>query len=94
MSILDRFLLGILLPQIKAELQLNDSYLGLLSGIAFALFYATLGIPIARLADRFGRKHVITISLALFSFMTMLCGSAVNFLTLFLARVGVGGHPG
>jgi MFS family permease len=90
LSILDRFLLGILLPQIKAELQLNDSYLGLLSGIAFALFYATLGIPIARLADRFGRKHVITISLALFSFMTMLCGSAVNFLTLFLARVGVG----
>lgn len=90
LSILDRFLLGILLPQIKAELQLNDSYLGLLSGIAFALFYATLGIPIARLADRFGRKLVITISLALFSFMTMLCGSAINFLTLFLARVGVG----
>ena len=90
LSILDRFLLGILLPQIKAELQLNDSYLGLLSGIAFALFYATLGIPIARLADRYGRKHVIAISLALFSFMTVLCGTAVNFLTLFLARVGVG----
>lgn len=90
LSILDRFLLGILLPQIKEELQLNDSYLGLLSGIAFALFYATLGLPIARLADRFGRKYVIAVSLALFSFMTMLCGTAVNFLTLFLARVGVG----
>ena len=90
LSILDRFLLGILLPQIKAELQLNDSYLGLLSGIAFALFYATLGVPIARLADRYGRKYVIAISLALFSVMTVLCGAAVNFLTLFLARVGVG----
>jgi len=90
LSILDRFLLGILLPQIKAELELSDSYLGLLSGIAFALFYATLGVPIARLADRFGRKHVITACLALFSLMTMLCGAAVNFLTLFLARVGVG----
>jgi len=90
LSILDRFLLGILLPQIKVELALSDSYLGLLSGIAFALFYATLGVPIARLADRYGRKHVITVSLALFSFMTVLCGAAVNFLTLFLARVGVG----
>ena len=90
LSILDRFLLGILLPQIKAELQLNDSYLGLLSGIAFALFYATLGMPIARLADRYGRKYVIAISLALFSVMTVLCGAAVNFLTLFLCRVGVG----
>jgi MFS family permease len=90
LSVLDRFLLGILLPQIKAELQLSDSYLGLLSGIAFALFYATLGLPIARLADRYGRKYVIAASLALFSLMTMLCGSAVSFMTLFLARVGVG----
>ena len=90
LSIVDRFLLGILLPQIKAELQLNDSLLGLLSGAAFALFYATLGVPIARLADRFGRKYVISASLAIFSAMTALCGAAVNFLTLFLARVGVG----
>ena len=90
LSIVDRFLLGILLPQIKAELQLNDSLLGLLSGVAFALFYATLGVPIARLADRFGRKYVISVSLAIFSAMTALCGAAVNFLTLFLARVGVG----
>ena len=90
LSIVDRFLLGILLPQIKAELQLNDSLLGLLSGVAFALFYATLGVPIARLADRFGRKYVISVSLAIYSAMTALCGAAVNFLTLFLARVGVG----
>ncbi len=90
LSIVDRFLLGILLPQIKAELELNDSLLGLLSGAAFALFYATMGIPIARLADRFGRKYIISASLAVFSVMTALCGSASNFLTLFLARVGVG----
>lgn len=90
LSIVDRFLLGILLPQIKAELNLNDSLLGLLSGAAFALFYATLGIPIARLADRYGRKYVIAASLAIFSFMTAICGAAVNFTTLFLARVGVG----
>lgn len=90
LSVVDRFLLGILLPQIKEELNLNDSMLGLLSGVAFALFYATLGIPIARLADRFGRKYVIAASLAIFSVMTATCGAAVNFITLFLARVGVG----
>ncbi len=89
LSIVDRFLLGVLLPQIKEELSLSDSLLGLLSGIAFALFYATLGIPLARVADRFGRKVVISVSLALFSVMTAVCGAAVNFLTLFLARVGV-----
>ncbi len=90
LSIVDRFLLGILLPQIKQDLALNDSSLGLLSGIAFALFYATLGIPLARIADRYGRKYVISVCLALFSVMTAVCGAAVNFLTLFLARVGVG----
>ncbi|MDH3989828.1 MAG: MFS transporter [Gammaproteobacteria bacterium] len=58
-SVADRFLLGILLPHIKEELSLNDSLLGLLSGAAFALFYATLGIPIARLADRYSRKFII-----------------------------------
>jgi len=89
-SVADRFLLGILLPHIKSELSLNDSLLGLLSGAAFALFYASLGIPIARLADRFSRKFIIAASLAFFSLMTALCGAAVNFATLFFARVGVG----
>ena len=89
-SVADRFLLGILLPHIKEELSLNDSLLGLLSGAAFALFYATLGIPLARLADRYSRKFIIAASLAVFSLMTALCGTAVNFATLFLARVGVG----
>lgn len=89
-SVLDRFILGILLPQIKQELLLNDALLGLLTGAAFAIFYASLGLPIARLADRYGRKHIIAICLAIFSVMTAICGLANSFLGLFLARVGVG----
>ena len=89
-SVLDRFILGILLPQIKQELLLNDALLGLLTGAAFAIFYASLGLPIARLADRYGRKHIIAICLAIFSVMTAVCGMANSFLGLFLARVGVG----
>ncbi len=89
-SVLDRFILGILLPQIKQELMLNDALLGLLTGAAFAIFYASLGLPIARLADHYGRKHIIAICLAIFSVMTAICGMANSFLGLFLARVGVG----
>ncbi len=90
LNVVDRFLLGILLPQIKAELALPDWSLGVLSGFAFAVFYATLGIPIARLADRHSRKKIISACLALFSAATALCGFATSFFTLFLARVGVG----
>jgi len=90
LSVLDRYLLGIVLPQIKVEMELTDTSLGLLSGTAFALFYATLGVPIARQADRSSRKRVIAFSLAVFSVMTALCGAAKGFGTLFLARMGVG----
>lgn len=90
MSSLDRFLLGIVLPYIKAEMVLSDTLLGLLSGAAFAIFYATLGLPIARLADRYSRKLIITVSLSIFSVMTMLCGLASSFAMLFAARIGVG----
>ncbi|QJB68252.1 spinster family MFS transporter [Parasphingorhabdus halotolerans] len=90
MSSLDRFLLGIVLPYIKAEMVLSDTLLGLLSGAAFAIFYATLGLPIARLADRYSRKLIITVSLAIFSVMTVLCGFASSFAMLFAARIGVG----
>jgi len=64
--------------------------LGLLSGTAFALFYATLGLPIARLADRFSRKKIIAYSVLTFSVMTALCGVTKNFVALFIARMGVG----
>ena len=90
LNIVDRFILGILLPQIKQEMVLNDSLLGLLTGAAFAIFYATLGMPIARLSERYSRKTIIAICLAFFSAMTALCGLATNFLWLFIARIGVG----
>ncbi|WP_289032172.1 MFS transporter [uncultured Paraglaciecola sp.] len=90
LSTLDRYLLGVLIPSIKEDLGLSDTALGLLAGAAFAIFYATLGLPLARLADKYGRKLIIIISLFIFSIMTSLCGLAVGFWTLFLARVGVG----
>jgi len=89
-NFVDRQVLSILLQSIKRDLGLSDLQLGLLSGTAFGLFYATLGIPIARLADRFSRKGVIAISLALWSVMTALCGSAAGFASLLLYRIGVG----
>lgn len=89
-NFVDRQILAILLPSIKAELSLTDTQLGLLSGTAFGLFYATLGVPIARLADRVSRKWVITVCLSLWSGMTALCGSAGGFTSLLAFRVGVG----
>ncbi|UAB78869.1 MFS transporter [Erythrobacter sp. SCSIO 43205] len=89
-SYMDRQILAILLEDIKADLLLNDTQLGLLSGFAFALFYATLGIPVAALADRMNRVNIISIALALWSGMTAVCGLAQNFTHLLLARIGVG----
>ena len=89
-SYMDRQILSILLEPIKADLGVSDTQLGLLTGLAFAVFYAVLGIPVARLADRHNRVNIIAISLALWSVMTGLCGLAQNFLQLLLARIGVG----
>lgn len=89
-NFVDRQILGVLLEPIGQEFELPDSMLGLLSGIAFAVFYAALGIPIATLADRFNRRNIIVTCIAIFSVMTTLCGAAANFLQLFLARIGVG----
>ena len=90
LSVVDRYLFGIVLPQIKAEMALSDATLGLLSGTAFGIFYATLGLPIARLAERRSRKKIIAASVLMFSLMTALCGTAKNFMTLFITRMGVG----
>jgi len=90
LSIADRMILSILFPNIKAEFGLSDAQLGLLGGFSFALFYATLGIPIARLADRYSRKMIIVVSLAIFSLMTALSGWAVGLISLFVFRIGVG----
>lgn len=86
----DRMLLGILQEAIKAEFGLSDSALGFLSGTMFAIFYATLGIPIAIYADRANRVYIIAGATALWSLMTAACGLAQNYWQLVLARIGVG----
>lgn len=86
----DRNIISVLLEPIKEEFQISDTMLGLLSGISFAMFYATLGIPVARWADRGDRRFIITLSLAIWSAMTAACGLAHNFWQLALARIGVG----
>ena len=89
-NFIDRQILSILMESIKRDLQLSDQSLGFLSGFAFAAFYATLGIPMALWADRGNRRNLISISLALWSAMTAVCGLAQNFTHLALARIGVG----
>ena len=89
-NFLDRQILGILAGSIKAELHLTDTQVGLMGGVAFALLYSTLGIPIAWLADRFSRTWIMTIALALWSGFTAACGLAGGFTSLFLCRMGVG----
>jgi MFS family permease len=89
-NFIDRQILAILAPSIKADLLLSDTQIGALSGVAFGIFYATLGIPIARLADRYSRVNVIAISLSIWSLMTALSGLAANFWQLLAARIGVG----
>lgn len=89
-NFIDRQIVGILAVPIKAELALTDTQLSLMGGLAFALFYTFLGIPIAWLADRFSRVWIMTAALTVWSGMTAVCGLAQNFGQLFLARLGVG----
>ena len=89
-NFIDRQILAILAPAIKTDLLLSDTQIGALSGVAFGIFYATLGIPIARLADRYSRVNIIAISLTIWSLMTALSGLAVNYWQLLIARIGVG----
>ena len=89
-NFLDRQILGILAQPIKADLGLSDTELGLLGGMAFALLYSTLGVPLAIIADRTSRSWVITISLTVWSGFTALCSIATGFGQLFLFRLGVG----
>lgn len=89
-NFVDRQILAILLPQIRDEFGTSDAYLGFLSGTAFALFYVTLGVPIAQYADRCNRRNLIAASVALWSAMTALSGMAANIWHLTAARIGVG----
>ena len=89
-NFIDRQIIGILAVPIKADLGLTDTQLGLMGGLAFALFYTGLGIPIAWLADRKSRVTIISVAVAVWSAFTALCGLAQNFWHLFIARMGVG----
>ena len=89
-NFIDRQILGILAPPIKAELGLTDTELGALGGLAFALFYTALGVPVAWAADRWSRTWIMTIALGAWSGFTALCGLATGFWQLFLCRLGVG----
>lgn len=89
-NFIDRQILAILLPAIKAEFQVGDTVLGFLTGTAFALFYITLGIPIAQIADRCNRRNLLAAAIAIWSGMTALSGFAMTIWQLALARVGVG----
>ena len=90
LSITDRMILSVLFEPIRVEFGASDTQMGLLGGLSFALFYATLGVPIARLADQKDRRLIIVLSLGLFSLMTAMSGLASGFVMLFLLRIGVG----
>lgn len=89
-SYIDRMALAALAPSIKRDLGLSDSELGLLTGLAFSVFYAICGIPIARWADRGVRTNILSLALATWSVMTALSGAAQSFGNMFLCRVGIG----
>src|SRR5262245_50373492 len=85
-SHIDRSIVGILAQPIKDEFGVSDGAIGFLGGFAFAIFYATLGIPLALLADRMNRRNIITAAVTLWSVMTVFCGLAGTFVQLVFAR--------
>lgn len=89
-NFLDRQIVTILIPDIKRDLNLSDTEVGAMAGLWFAILYTTLGIPIARYADRGDRPWILTASLAVWSGFTVLAGFAQNFITLAISRAGVG----
>lgn len=89
-NFIDRTIISTIGQAIKIDLKLTDTQLGLLGGLAFALLYTTLGIPIARIAERHSRVNIITIAIVIWSGFTALCGLATSFFQLLLFRVGVG----
>lgn len=90
LNFLDRQVVNILAEPIKLELGLADWQLGVLTGLAFALFYTVLGLPIARLAEKADRVKIISVAVGFWSVCTIACGFAANFVQLLLARIGVG----
>ncbi|MCY4281767.1 MAG: MFS transporter, partial [Gammaproteobacteria bacterium] len=89
-SFIDRFMLGLLVEPIKADLGFSDTQLGLLLGPAFAIFYATMGLPLGWMADRYRRGWIVAIGITVWSAATIACGLVKNFLQMFIARMSVG----
>lgn len=83
LNIADRLIMSILMEDIKGEFTLTDTQMGLLAGLAFALFYALMSLPIARFADKSNRKNILAAALVIWSGMTALCGAATGFVSLF-----------
>ena len=89
-SFIDRYVLGLLIEPIKADLGLTDTQIGLLLGPAFAIFYATMGLPLGWLADRKNRVKIVAVGIAVWSIATAASGLARNFTHLFIARMSIG----
>lgn len=89
-SFADRMILSLLIEPIKKDFSLSDTEISLLHGLAFAIFYTIMGIPIGRLVDTSSRRRIIAAGICIWSIMTAFCGLARGFWELFLARVGVG----
>ena len=89
-SFIDRQVITLLVQPIRADLGISDTKMSLLMGFAFAIFYVTMGVPIARLADRYSRRTIIAAGIFLWSLATAACGLARSFAQLFTARVFVG----
>ena len=89
-NFIDRQIISVLQEPMRSELALSDTQLGLLQGLTFALFYVTMGIPLARWADVGVRRNVVALAVGTWSAMTALCGVSQNFVHLLLARIGVG----
>ena len=90
LSFVDRIIMSLLVIPIQKDLGISDTQMGLLMGLAFAIFYTLVGVPIARLSDAKNRKIIVSVGIFLWSIMTAVCGLARSFIELFLARVGVG----
>ena len=89
-SFLDRMIMGLLVGPIRSSFDISDTQYSLLAGLAFSLFYAVMGLPMARIADGGNRRNLIAIGITVWSFMTAMCGLAKGYWTLFIARMGVG----
>ena len=89
-SFIDRQILALMIEPIKADLHLSDTQFSLLHGLAFSLFYAVMGLPLAYIADRFSRPKLISIGIIIWSLATATCGLSKNFIQLFLSRMAVG----